>query len=220
MKLICLNSGSNANCYFLKNKNGEILILDAGSSINKIMCNEEFTSFQKVMAVLVTHCHKDHSLEVERYIEAGLNVCGYMNLEPLKKYKFGSFEIIPFLAKHDVKNFGFIINNEFVYVTDFASIPKIKGIKKWLIECNYNQAEWDKKLMGEDPNYQLLGRISKNHCSLEWLSNYFSTLEKPEQIILCHLSVSGNADKYEMINQMSKFTDLVSIATKNKIWEI
>lgn len=226
MILTCISSGSNANCYFLTNNIGEILILEAGSKIEKLMMNKNFSSFKNIVGCLITHQHKDHSKYVEEYKLAGIKVLGYMNLQPLKKYKLGSFNIIPFNVEHDVKNYGYIIqdinnNKLFVYATDFCNLPQIEHISNWLIECNYCQELWDENLMNDKPNYGYLGRVSESHMSMESLRDYFASLKtRPDRIILCHLSQNGNADKNKMISTMSEFSQFVDIATKNKSWEI
>lgn len=226
MKLTCISSGSNANCYFLTNQKGEILILDAGSKIERIMNNKNFSSFKNVVGCLVTHQHKDHSLSVEDFKLAGIEVLGYMNLQAMKKYKLGNFVVVPFNVEHDVKNYGYIIKDIdsdklFAYATDFSSLPLLDNINDWLIECNYCQELWEENLMNDKPNYGYLGRVSQSHMSMEKLMEYFSKIHtKPNKLILCHLSQNGNADKKKMIAEMSKYANFVDIATKNKTWEI
>ncbi len=226
MKLVCVSSGSNANCYFLINSKGEILILDAGVKVDKLMNNKYFSSFKSVVGCLITHQHKDHSLAVQDFEMAGIEVLGYMNMQSQKKYQLGNYIIIPFNVVHDVKNYGYIIKeidskSLFVYATDFSDLPLIANINNWLIECNYCEDLWEEKLMGENPNYGYLGRVQESHMGLSALENYFSKIKtRPNKIILCHLSQNGNADKVKMIEAMSKYSQYVDIATKNKTWEI
>ena len=226
MVLTCISSGGNANCYFLTNSIGEILILEAGSKIERLMSNQNFSSFRKIVGCLVTHQHKDHSKYVEEYRLAGIDIAGYMNLQPLKKYRFGKFIVVPFIVEHDVKNYGYIIQEDgekqfFAYATDFSYLPVINNVNNWLIECNYCQELWEENLMNDKPNYGYLGRVQESHMSLEKLHAYFSKLStRPDKIILCHLSQNGNADKSKMISTMSEFSQYVDIATKNKSWEI
>lgn len=226
MKLVCISSGSNANCYFLINSKQEILILDAGVKLDKLINNKYFSSFRKVVGCLITHQHKDHSLSVEDFKLAGVEVLGYMNMQAQKKYRLGDYIIIPFSVVHDVKNYGYIIKDEnssklFVYATDFSDLPLIANISNWLIECNYCDDLWEENLLNDKPNYGYLGRVRESHMGLDALDNYFSKIKtRPNKIILCHLSQNGNADKNKMIETMSKYAEYVDIATKNKIWEI
>lgn len=226
MKLVCVSSGSNANCYFLINSKGEILILDAGVKLDKLMNNKYFSSFKNVVGCLITHQHKDHSLAVPDFKMAGVEVLGYMNMQPQKKYQLGNYIIIPFNVVHDVKNYGYIIketnsNSLFVYATDFCDLPLIANINNWLIECNYCDDLWEENLMSENPNYGYLGRVQESHMGLASLEKYFSKIKtRPNKIILCHLSQNGNADKVKMIEAMNKYSQYVDIATKNKTWEI
>lgn len=226
MKLVCVSSGSNANCYFLINSKGEILILDAGVKLDKLMNNKYFSSFKSVVGCLITHQHKDHSLAVPDFKMAGVEVLGYMNMQPQKKYQLGNYIVIPFNVVHDVKNYGYIIketnsNSLFVYATDFCDLPLIANINNWLIECNYCDDLWEENLMSENPNYGYLGRVQESHMGLASLEKYFSKIKtRPNKIILCHLSQNGNADKVKMIEAMNKYSQYVDIATKNKTWEI
>lgn len=226
MKLVCVSSGSNANCYFLINSKGEILILDAGVKLDKLMNNKYFSSFKNVVGCLITHQHKDHSLAVPDFKMAGVEVLGYMNMQPQKKYQLGNYIVIPFNVVHDVKNYGYIIketnsNSLFVYATDFCDLPLIANINNWLIECNYCDDLWEENLMSENPNYGYLGRVQESHMGLASLEKYFSKIKtRPNKIILCHLSQNGNADKVKMIEAMNKYSQYVDIATKNKTWEI
>lgn len=226
MKLVCVSSGSNANCYFLINSKGEILILDAGVKLDKLMNNKYFSSFKSVVGCLITHQHKDHSLAVPDFKMAGVEVLGYMNMQPQKKYQLGNYIVIPFNVVHDVKNYGYIIketnsNSLFVYATDFCDLPLIANINNWLIECNYCDDLWEENLMSENPNYGYLGRVQESHMGLASLEKYFSKIKtRPNKIILCHLSQNGNADKVKMIETMNKYSQYVDIATKNKTWEI
>lgn len=226
MKLGCVSSGSNANCYFLINSKGEILILDAGVKLDKLMNNKYFSSFKSVVGCLITHQHKDHSLAVPDFKMAGVEVLGYMNMQPQKKYQLGNYIVIPFNVVHDVKNYGYIIketnsNSLFVYATDFCDLPLIANINNWLIECNYCDDLWEENLMSENPNYGYLGRVQESHMGLASLEKYFSKIKtRPNKIILCHLSQNGNADKVKMIEAMNKYSQYVDIATKNKTWEI
>lgn len=226
MTLDCISSGSNANCYFLTNSRGEILFLDAGVTLDKIMRYKNFTLFSKVVGALITHQHKDHSLSVKELETAGVSVYGYMNLSPNKRYRIGSYEVIPFYVEHDVMNYGFIINevgnvDRFVYATDCSTLPLIGGINHWLIECNYCVENWNMKLESENANLKYLGRVAESHMNLDTLQHYFSKINRhAKTIILCHLSENGNANKEMMLERLSGYGDIIDVATKNKQWRL
>ena len=226
MRLDCVSSGSNANCYFLTNSKGEILILDCGVPLHVLMKNKGFTRFKNVAGALITHSHKDHSLAVEELTNAGIDVYGYMNLQPKKRYKIGGFNVIPFYVEHDVLNYGFIISEagekgRFVYATDCASLPVIADVDYWLIECNYCNEKWDENLMSDHANMRYLGRVLASHMGLDNLAAYFdNATKKAKTIVLCHLSENGNADKAIMLDRMRPYAEKVDIATKNKNWRL
>lgn len=226
LSLNCISSGSNANCYFLTNSKGEILILDAGVKLDRIMLCKDFTLFRNVVGALITHEHKDHSLSTSELENAGVSTYGYMNLEPKKRYRIGSYEVIPFCVEHDVKNYGFIINEagdaeRFVYATDCSTLPLIGGIDHWLIECNYCSENWNAKLESDNANLKYLGRVAHSHMCLDTLQDYFDRLNhRAKNIILCHLSENGNANKALMLERMSEYSDFVDTAAKNKKWRL
>lgn len=56
MRLKCIGSGSDGNCYALKDKNGDILLLDCGISEKDIKVGIDF-NISKVVGCLVTHAH-------------------------------------------------------------------------------------------------------------------------------------------------------------------
>lgn len=226
MKLNCVSSGSNANCYFLTNSKGEILILDCGVPLHTLVRNKGFTRFKYVVGALITHVHKDHSLSVDDLLRSGVDVYGYMNLQPKKRYKIGNYEVIPFYVEHDVLNYGFIISEKgqhgrFVYATDCANLPVIADVDNWLIECNYCNEKWDENLMSDHANLRYLGRVLESHMGLDNLVAYFDkATKKANKIILCHLSENGNADKQIMLDRLRPYAETVDIATKNKEWSI
>lgn len=56
MRIKCIGTGSNGNCYSLTDNNGNILLLDAGLPINEIKIGIDF-KVSKVVGAVVTHSH-------------------------------------------------------------------------------------------------------------------------------------------------------------------
>ena len=89
MKICCLGSGSSGNCYILT-CNNEKLILDCGLPIKVIKQGLDF-DLQGIQGVLVTHCHKDHSLSADDFKKMGLPV--FMPYEDKKTMTLGEFKV-------------------------------------------------------------------------------------------------------------------------------
>lgn len=56
MRLCCIGSGSDGNCYFLEDSHGDILLLDLGLSVREIKKGIQFR-ISNVVGALVTHSH-------------------------------------------------------------------------------------------------------------------------------------------------------------------
>lgn len=223
MKLTCLGSGSTGNCYLLTDFSGEVLILDAGVKFKAIQASKRLASFSRVAGAVVTHEHKDHSLCAEDLRRAGITVLSPRNVKPVKKYRLGSFDIMPFVCKHDVINYGFIVRaggKTLAYATDTAALPPIKA-DYWLVECNYTEEAWENSLKREDARLSYLGRVRESHMSIEYLDEYFAALKAPQKaIIACHLSEHGNADTEAIRATLGRYAALTDISAAGKEWTL
>ena len=146
MILQILGSGSNGNCYLLKDSNNKILILECGINI-KILKKALNYDFSNVAGCLVTHEHKDHSKYVNDLIMMGIDV--YMTqgtvealqiadsyrlhiIKSEKMFILGSIKILPFEVKHDAKEpVGFLIKTQELYY-------KIRGLFPLKLEQEIN----------------------------------------------------------------------------------
>lgn len=73
MKLKVVKSGSKGNCYLLTARNGETLVIEAGVPFKTVQQALGFDT-RSVVAVLVSHEHKDHAAGVPELIERRLPV--------------------------------------------------------------------------------------------------------------------------------------------------
>ena len=69
---------------------------------------------------------------------------GVIALEPMRKYHFGGFTVIPLSAYHNVDCLSFIIDHEsfgrIVFITDSHQWPyKVSNVTYWMIEANYDK---------------------------------------------------------------------------------
>lgn len=194
MNLRCLGSGSSGNCYLLSTET-ETLILDCGLPIRGIKKGLDW-DISKVVGVLCSHVHADHSKAVKDFENMGIPV--FKPFDEAKacplKIKYGSFGIQAFKVPHDgVPCYGFYITvagHRILYATDFEYLPvSFKNVRltDMIVECNHN-----KDLV--DRNEAKYAHQIRGHCSLETLiekvikENMTSDLRT---VILCHMSDSS-----------------------------
>ncbi len=219
LQFASLNSGSNANCYYIGNKN-EAVLIDAGLS-----CRETDKRMKRlgldiraVKAIFISHEHADHiaGLRVisKKYclpVYITQNTLRNSNLEIEKGLTFsfihnspvsiGDLSIIPFIKSHDANDpHSFIVSNNKVsigVITDIGYACKhvIKHFKLChavFLESNYCEQ------MLENGSYplHLKRRISSNkgHLSNDQALELFLK-HRPESLqllILSHLSQNNN----------------------------
>lgn len=213
MKLTVLNSGSRGNSYILEASDG-ILLLECGVSFNDLKAALKF-KLDNVVGCLLSHEHKDHSSEVPKLIRYGINIYSskgtigalkvrnhrLIPIEAKKRFKLGSYTILPFDVKHDAAEpLGFIINHpesgNILFITDSNYVNyKFKDLNNILIEANYSKEILDRRGYNNDILQFLSGRIQRSHLSLETCIEVLkgNDLTKVNNIVLLHLS-DGNSD--------------------------
>lgn len=219
LQIASLNSGSNANCYYIGN-HADAILIDAGLSCRETerrMKRLEL-SMQKVRAIFITHEHTDHIKGVEVlskkhklpvYITP-LTLQGSrlkIDLSLTKTFyayapvRVGSLKITAFPKLHDAADpHSFVIEQDGVRVgvlTDIGShcehvVSNFKSCHAVFLEANY-----DEKMLEEGRYpYYLKKRIrgEKGHLSndqaLELFMNHRS--EELSLVLLSHLSKENN----------------------------
>lgn len=206
MNIFCVGTGSSGNCYLLNNGN-ETLILDCGISIRKIKKTLNW-DISRVVAVLCSHSHSDHSKAVKDFENMGIPVFKPYDETiacPLK-IRYGSFGVQAFKIPHDgVPCYGFYImvdGHRILYATDFEYLPcSFKNVRltDMIVECNHQKELVDK---GQAKHTHQI----KGHCSLDTLiekvikENMTNALRT---VILCHLS-QDSADPDECLTEVQK----------------
>ncbi len=223
MKVQTIASGSKGNCtVVLCDKTN--LIIDMGISYLtlKRKLEENSLSFDKFNAILITHCHKDHtkgltSLLKRTNLEVFIPEEMYESLQdflPRSKCNFidDNFNIndvrIELLhTSHDAPySVGYIIeyqDKSLVYVTDTGYINR-KVLNKmtqksiYIIETNHDEV----MLMdGPYPRFLKERVISdKGHLSNKTTAKYLKKIigKNTKYIILAHLSESNNTEELAM----------------------
>lgn len=181
-KFFSLGSGSSGNCYYLGTSEYGVLI-DAGIGIRSIQkaLREYGVSFDKIIAVLVTHDHADHIKTVgclgdkynipvyatetvhngilrNRAVRASL-VHSRKIIEKEQAFSIREFQITAFDVPHDsIENVGYHIEFDeqtFVLVTDIGRITDT--IKEYAAKANHLviEANYDEYMLqaGKYPYY-------------------------------------------------------------------
>lgn len=191
MNLRCLGSGSSGNCYLLSTET-KTLVLDCGLPIREIKKGLDW-DISKVVGVLCTHAHSDHSKAVKDFENMGISV--FKPFDETKacplKIRYGSFGVQAFKVPHDgVLCYGFYITvdgHRILYATDFEYLPcSFKNVRltDMIVECNHQKELVDK---GQAKYTHQI----KGHCSLDTLiekvikENMTSDIRT---VILCHMS--------------------------------
>jgi phosphoribosyl 1,2-cyclic phosphodiesterase len=248
LQIASLNSGSNANCYYIGNKN-EAVLIDAGLS-----CRETDKRMKRlgldissVKAIFISHEHADHiaglpvlSKKYKLPVYITQNTMRNCNFEIEKNLAFsfihnkpvsiGELSIIPFIKSHDAKDpHSFIVSNNKVHVgviTDIGYACKyvIKHFK--LCDAVFLESNYCEQML-ENGSYplHLKRRISskKGHLSNDQALELFLK-HKPEHLqllILSHLSQNNN--RPEIVNSL--FTQYangvkVVVASRHKETEL
>lgn len=221
MKLRCLGSGSSGNCYILEN-NSEVLVIEAGISFMAVKKALDF-NISRIVGVVVSHQHGDHSKYSAEYEKAGIPVFRPYESDMERQVRtYGEFVIKSFLLVHDVPCCGFLIRHleagNVLYVSDTEYIKyRFRDLSHIICECNYDEDCIDKDL----PNYAhiLQGHMSLNTCKGFIAENKSAALRN---VILCHLSMrNADADKCEKeIKGVVDDSVIVGIAEKGMVFDL
>jgi len=227
LQIASLNSGSNANCYYIGNKN-EAVLIDAGLS-----CRETDKRMKRlgldinlVKAIFISHEHADHiaGLQVlsKKYklpvyitqntlrnsnlvIEKEL-VCSFVHSEAVS---IGELSITPFIKSHDADDpHSFIISDNMVNIGVITDIGyACKHVIKHFKLCNavFLESNYCEQMLEEGSYPQhLKKRISsrKGHLSNDQALELFlkHKTEHLQLLILSHLSQNNNHP--EIVNKM------------------
>ena len=227
LQIASLNSGSNANCYYIGNSN-EAILIDAGLS-----CRETEKRMRRlgldisfVKAIFISHEHCDHiaglrvlskKYRLPIYITNNtLRNCGF-EIEKELVFSFmhsgpvsiGELSIIPFTKSHDAHDpHSFIVSGNDIHIgviTDIGYACKhvIKHFK--LCDAVFLESNYCQQMLSDGPYpLHLKNRISsrKGHLSNDQALELFLN-HKPQNLqllILSHLSQNNN--RPEIVSKM------------------
>jgi phosphoribosyl 1,2-cyclic phosphodiesterase len=206
-----IGTGSKGNCYLLT-VGDEVLVIEAGVNFTTIKKALKF-DLSKVVGVLVTHEHGDHSCAVKDFQKFGKDIyctIGTGEALKLKNYKSNlfshwnnlrNFNFCAFKTYHDAAQpCGFLIefnDKRLVFLTDSSDIRTDFGdVDYWIIEANYS----NDKLQKSGLDSRLKKRIQETHMSIDRCKTILD-YHNSKFAVLIHAS-DNHADKEEFIKKI------------------
>lgn len=212
MILHILNSGSSGNCYILESDT-EALIIEAGLPFREAKKALDF-NVRKIVGVICSHGHKDHSGYVGEYEKAGIKIfapytfsnhiragCGYM-----KPFRITDFALTDKDGhfKHSNSDgsecpcYGFYISHpdtgNLIYASDTEYVKyRFKGLNHILVEANHS-----KEFIERDSakyTHQITG-----HMEIKTTCEFLKANNNPglRNVVLLHLSSdSSDAEDFK-----------------------
>ena len=227
LTLKVIGTGSLGNMYLL-DYDGEELLIELGMPYKDLLLNID--DINSVVGAIYGHSHIDHALPktIEEVKKVGLKILCPTNTKIGKRYKLGSFEVIPLPAIHNVECRAYLIRvggDTVLFATDTRLLPKVKNVKidYFIVEINYIERIREQVVLSDNESNGLhLNGIYQNHHSLESAVEYFESLPyKPKKIITIHKSNSGLFDEKSVVDELSRFAkETVSVAENGKTYEL
>lgn len=216
MKLKVLGSGSSGNGYILENET-EALIIEAGISFKEVKIALNF-NISKIVGVITSHIHSDHSKAISEYEKAGIPVFKPYESEMERQVrKYEEFVIKSFPLVHDVPCFGFLVCHlecgKVLYISDTEYVKyRFKNMNHILVEANYS-----KELLAESGEAaEKRNHVLSGHMEIGTTCEFLRVNQNPElrSVVLLHLS-KDNADSDKFKDMASRIVDCpVYIAKK------
>lgn len=237
MKLYIIGSSSSGNSYLLQSETtGEVLAIEAGVKFDKVKKALDY-KINHIVGCIVSHEHGDHAKAINDFLKACIPVfaskgtleakgldytmTNVFMVSPLKRYKIGGFEIMPFDVQHDAAQpLGYLIKHPecgtVLFATDTYYLKyRFDGLSNWMIECNYRQDILQRNFEAGKIDPKRRDRTIKSHMSYETLRETLAAndLTKTNRIILIHLS-ADNSNAREFVQGISAATLKNTVAAR------
>jgi phosphoribosyl 1,2-cyclic phosphodiesterase len=215
-----INSGSNANCYYIANDT-EAILVDTGLSLRETEKRMTLLglSMDKVKAIFISHEHSDHitglpAISKKYQLPVFITDATYKNSNlPVEEHLLTDFDagkpiaidgltVTPFRKHHDAADpYSFIITNKGTTVGVLTDIGfACKQTLKYFAQCHavFLEANYCEEML-ENGNYpyHLKNRISSDsgHLSNRQALELFQQYKSPDLqlLILSHLSKNNNS---------------------------
>lgn len=222
-----LNSGSNANCYYVGNRQEGVLI-DAGLSCRETerRMKKLELSLEKIRALFVSHEHSDHitgvpgiakKYKLPVFITEGTLRNGSIPLDPSQVHSFrhakpvsiGKLAVTPFRKSHDAADpYSFMVSGSGVNIGVITDIGyACKRVIRYFSQCHAAFLEsnyCDDMLENGSYPYHLKKRIrgDEGHLSNAQALELFMHYRSPhlQLLVLSHLSKNNN--KPELVEKL------------------
>lgn len=219
IQITSINSGSNANCYYVGNHN-EAVLVDAGLSCRETekRMKRLGLDIQKVKAIFISHEHTDHIAGLDAltkkyrlpvYITNATLKKTNLKLAPEcihpfsenKPIHIGALSVIPFLKSHDADDpHSFIIKGGGINIGVITDIGyACEKVRHYFRQCHavFLESNYcEKMLMDGSYPYHLKKRISGNrgHLSNRQALDLVLKYKSPQLqlLVLSHLSQNNN----------------------------
>lgn len=220
MKIKILDSGSKANCALLTDCYGNQLLLDCGVKYDRLLLE---LNWDKPCICLITHEHGDHynPQTIDRIKSFGVDIFTNKELQNGKAFSCNGYNILPIELPHDkdCNSFAFLIfscyeGKSIFFATDCTRLPNIANKKFHLlmIENNYDeQTVFAKRMSNSLHNLGYTRHLSTEYV-LSWLSK---RTHKAENVIITHLSNSGNIQANRLRVLYEPYADNIYLAKEN-----
>lgn len=221
IKMRCLGSSSNGNCYLI-NFNNQIFILDCGIEMGKVKKALNY-NILNIVGAFSSHVHADHSKSASNFRQMGIEVFAPYEqvVKKLQTRHFGNFKVtaLPMLDKNmevwqhtntDMSQcpiYGALIevnNQKILYVTDCKQC--VWNFKKQKINHILLGIDFQNELLSDDGvkrHHVLTGHMSLTTGREMIKANATDSLRT---VILCHMS-DNSTDKDICIGEVQKVAD-------------
>lgn len=224
MQIKIIASGSTGNCAILKDKIGSQIILDCGVNLNKVLIELDWS---KPIICLISHRHGDHynAKSIDKLRMCGVNILSEDDFVAKNKFSFNGFNIVAIRLPHckECDSWAFLMYNtiekkSFFFATDCRELPNIVDTKinLMMIENNYDKKTvFANNAKGKITNIGYLNHLSAEDV-LSWLQ---PRKNKPDNLILSHLSNSGNIFLEGLLDMYKSQAGVVYLAKENLLVE-
>ena len=225
-----VGTGSTGNCYLL-NVNDQTLVIEAGVNFTKVKKALDY-DLKKVVGVLVSHEHGDHSAFIYEFIKKGkkifctlgtsekLKKSYYINkIEYLKCFQIGIFNITPFKTFHnpvkedgsDDTNSRFYVNEPCGFLIEFEGKRLVFLTDSCDLKTKFKNVDYwlieanysNEKLQNSSLDILLKKRIQDTHMSIDRCKTILEAHNAQNSELVLLIHASNNhSDKEEFLRKI------------------
>lgn len=230
MKLHCIGSSSDGNCYLLTaDRSGETLIIEAGMPWARVKRALGYR-LGGVAGCIVSHAHSDHAGYLRDMLRSGITVLALPDVfkrrgagggpfcrevEPMRGYAVGGFKVRPVPVVHDVPCAAWLVDHpemgRLFFITDTMMLEYRlpKGVNHLLLEANYADDILQRNIDRGAVLPSMRDRLMLSHMEFATARDIAiaNDLSATAEIVLLHLSAQ-NSDAARFRRDMSRATGL------------